>query len=141
MTGSEIFTLFTDPNPLCLNCGGPLDVNREQQQVICRACGWPAIDPPDYVFGPAPVDVGRQLVVSVVPRTFGRASITASAPDTHTLGLYDESWDYASPLRAIYALVEWVGTPHASEPEGWERHKPSHRRRPNGDPAHEYVSP
>lgn len=51
---------------------------------------------------------------------------------------WDEAWDYPNALDCLIAAVNWDGT---GEPEdGWERHQPSERRRPHGDPTREYVS-
>lgn len=142
MTGSRIYTLFDDPNPLCLNCGHPLTVDRERRTVLCPTCMWPAVQPPDYLFGPGPVEIGdRKLIVSIEPRTYGRAAITAGQRRDHELGVYDESWDYPSQQQAVYALLQWVGTSGMDEPVGWERHRPSNRRRPGGDPTREHVAP
>lgn len=142
MSGSRIYTLFDDPNPLCLNCGGPLTVDRDRRTVLCPACLWPEVQPPDYLFEPGRVDIdGRQLVVSIEPRTYGRATITAGRPEDHELGIYDQSWDYPDQQQAVYALLQWVGTSGMAEPAGWWRHKPSNRRRDGGDPAREHVRP
>ena len=51
-------------------------------------------------------------------------------------GTYDEQWLYDWRGDAIEAMQRWDG---AGEPSGWWRHPSSGRRRPNGDPALEYV--
>jgi hypothetical protein len=40
------------------------------------------------------------------------------------------------PLAAVLAAHEWDGT---GEPVGWMRHPQTGRRRPDGDPAREYI--
>lgn len=51
---------------------------------------------------------------------------------------YDDGWCYPTEEDAIVALVLWDGM---GEPTGWHRHPRSGRRRPEGDPAREYVNP
>lgn len=75
---------------------------------------------------------------AVVPRTFGRATLTVARTEADGLGLWDEGYDYESPDAALTALGEWILS-GAPEPEGWLRHVPSFRRRPEGDPAREVV--
>jgi len=54
------------------------------------------------------------------------------------------SWDQAYEFDdyhwadALIAFVEYGQNDY--EPSGWERHIPSERRRPGGDPAKEYIS-
>ncbi|HVK80886.1 MAG TPA: hypothetical protein VM915_09745 [Verrucomicrobiae bacterium] len=43
-----------------------------------------------------------------------------------------------SPGKARAALDEWMRNGNA-EPQGWHRHPPTGRRRPDGDAAGEYV--
>lgn len=50
---------------------------------------------------------------------------------------YADRWCYASEAKAREALEAWDGT---GEPTGWHRHPDSGRRRPDGDPAQEYVN-
>ena len=47
-------------------------------------------------------------------------------------------FDYQDPLAAVEAFQTWDGV---DEPVGWYRHRPSNRRRTNGDPSKEYVEP
>lgn len=51
---------------------------------------------------------------------------------------YDDGWCYKDVHHAFFALVEWDGE---GEPDGWFRHPPTGRRRPENDPAQEYVMP
>lgn len=46
--------------------------------------------------------------------------------------------DDAGTRAALRALHCWDGS---GDPEGWYRHKPSNRRRPDGDPSREEVRP
>jgi hypothetical protein len=43
--------------------------------------------------------------------------------------------------EAVTALVQWKLAGWADEPQGWQRHQPSDRRRPGGDPDQEYIAP
>ncbi|WP_046869335.1 hypothetical protein [Microvirga massiliensis] len=49
---------------------------------------------------------------------------------------YDDRWCYHSYQDAKQALEAWTGE---GEPSGWHRNPRSGRRRPDGDPAQEYV--
>jgi|SRR5882724_8772351 len=49
---------------------------------------------------------------------------------------YRDSWEYTVREPAIAAFVDWNGE---GEPEGWYRHPSSGRRRPDGDPAKEFI--
>ncbi|MFG7180689.1 hypothetical protein ACGYQ5_14270 [Burkholderia pseudomallei] len=51
---------------------------------------------------------------------------------------YGDRWCYHTYADAKAALTAWDGE---GEPSGWHRHPDSGRRRPNGDPAREYVNP
>ena len=51
-------------------------------------------------------------------------------------GCLDECWQYQDRAVAVAAARSWDGV---GEPEGWTRHWASGRRRPDGDPAREYV--
>lgn len=55
------------------------------------------------------------------------------------LDWYDSNWCYETPGQAIMAAEEWEPEKEA-DPEGWFRHPPTGRRRPNGDPEKEYVA-
>lgn len=90
----------------------------------------------DYIVRPCGLTDGR--IATVAPLTFGRALLTAATPENHVFGQYDECWYYETHQEAIYALILWDGT---GDPVGWTRHKPSNRRRPDGDPTREEVRP
>lgn len=49
-----------------------------------------------------------------------------------------EMFTFPDPVSAALAFIAWDGS---GEPSGWVRHQPSDRRRPDGDPSKEYVSP
>lgn len=79
--------------------------------------------------------------VEVMPLLFTAAIVTTPVlnPDGH-LSTYDDRWCYHSLEAAIAAADAWDPTIDA-EPAGWHRHPTSGRRRDNGDPVTEYVSP
>lgn len=52
---------------------------------------------------------------------------------------YDDRWCYQDLVLALAALRTW-NPGEEPEPTGWHRHPNSGRRRPNGNPAKEYVS-
>lgn len=50
---------------------------------------------------------------------------------------YDDAWCYPDVGTGLLAFATWDG--EGDPPEGWTRHPASGRRRPDGDPAQEYV--
>lgn len=68
----------------------------------------------------------------VVELMFGRARVVYG----NRLGA-EEMWDYDTADEAIFAQRQW--DPAGPELQGWVRHRPSNRRRPDGDPAREVV--
>lgn len=75
-------------------------------------------------------------VLSVLPMTFGKGRLCVQA---HVFSLcYEDVWCYPSVPAAIAAMEAWDGE---GEPTGWHRHPATGRRRPEGDPAKEYVHP
>lgn len=49
-------------------------------------------------------------------------------------------YTYPDPESAIRAFVKWLSEDEVQEePEGWHRHQPSNRRRPDGDSTKEYI--
>lgn len=53
---------------------------------------------------------------------------------------YFDRWCYKDEQAAVKALTDFVEEPPVGyEPVGWHRHPPTHRRRPGGDPALEYI--
>ncbi len=51
---------------------------------------------------------------------------------------YSRRWCYQTRQGAFEAMAAWDGL---GEPEGWHRSPETGRRRPNGDPALEYIEP
>lgn len=70
----------------------------------------------------------------VYEMTFGKGRICVGPADDPSG--FDDVWCYESVPAAIDALEVWDGE---GEPAGWMRHPRSGRRRPEGDPAQEYV--
>jgi hypothetical protein len=67
----------------------------------------------------------------------GQAQICIGDPFT-----CEHRYTYPDPETAMREFVKWVTEDEMQEePEGWHRHQPSNRRRPNGDPNHEYIRP
>lgn len=55
---------------------------------------------------------------------------------------YDDRWCYTTRQEAFAHACAWLmGEPMTAEPTGWHRHPPTGRRRVNGDPTTETVSP
>jgi hypothetical protein len=53
---------------------------------------------------------------------------------------YERRWCYESYADALRALAEWTTRDGEDEPGGWHRDPTTGRRRPDGDPAREYVN-
>lgn len=53
------------------------------------------------------------------------------------MGCHDEQYVYPSIEAAWAAVQDWDG--RGDPPDGWIRHQPSNRRRPDGDPTREFV--
>lgn len=66
--------------------------------------------------------------------TFGKGRI--SIGDDLTL---DSNWWFDSISAAVAAAEKW-DTETEKEPCGWFRHIETGRRRPDGDPAKEYIN-
>jgi hypothetical protein len=77
---------------------------------------------------------GRPNHAEVIALTFGRGRIVL----TDGVSVFD-GWWYDTPEAAVAALEAWARNHYGGEPEGWMRHPYSGRRRPDGDPAQEYV--
>jgi len=76
----------------------------------------------------------------VYPRAFG-AELTLSSGAFREL-VYHDVWTYDDLAGAVVGLLLWDVEREPHDPPGpWTRHRPSNRRRPDGDPAHEYVAP
>lgn len=76
-------------------------------------------------------------VLAVYPMIF-TTRLCIGTIDTWAFG-YQDAWCYPSPVSALLAMATWDG--EGDPPDGWTRHIGSGRRRPDGDPKQEYVSP
>ena len=52
---------------------------------------------------------------------------------------YADRWCFTDYAKARAALDAWDGE-EDTEPQGWHRHPPTGRRRPDGDASKEYVN-
>lgn len=52
-----------------------------------------------------------------------------------------DRWCYHSLGDAVVAMLNWGAFDFVGEPDGWHRHPSSGRRRENGDPSKEIISP
>lgn len=75
--------------------------------------------------------------VRVLPMIFTNRVTIGAVDDAYG---YDDGWCYNSHEAALAAAEAWDPRTQ-KEPEGWHRHPRSGRRRVDGDPATEYVSP
>jgi hypothetical protein len=75
-------------------------------------------------------------VVWLVSRLFTWALVVG--PDGE-LG-FEKHWCYATIQGAIQGARDWDGNHPETEPTGWIRDPYTGRRRPDGDPAREYVA-
>ena len=79
-------------------------------------------------------DLGDGVYAAVKPLMFHWTMIVGEIGDQCTIAdrfCYDEH-----PLKAVAALAAWDGN---GDPEGWQRHPATGRRRPDGDPTREYI--
>jgi hypothetical protein len=76
---------------------------------------------------------GRRI--AVIPLMY-TAAVIIGRP--HQATWYDDRWCYTSATAALAAAQAWDGT---GEPDGWHRHPPTGRRRPDGDPSKEHIHP
>lgn len=53
---------------------------------------------------------------------------------------FEKHWCYATREQAVRGALEWDGRYPDTEPTGWVRDPYTGRRRPDGDPAREYVA-
>ena len=73
--------------------------------------------------------------IAVLPRLYN-VIVLIGDQDDH-MG-YDTHWCYEDVAHAVVAAKAWDPAKD-KEPCGWFRHAASGRRRPDGDPAKEYV--
>lgn len=77
--------------------------------------------------------------LDVLPMLGGKGRLTLTLASTPMPEYqYDNCWCYERADRALEEHATWDGT---GDPTGWIRNPPTGRRRPNGDPAGEYVNP
>lgn len=77
---------------------------------------------------------GRLL--SLEPLLFGAARLHVVEDERLTASA--SIYDFTDLAVALEQLHRWNGD---GEPRGWYRHRPSNRRRPDGDPEREHVAP
>lgn len=77
------------------------------------------------------LDDGRYILAH--PLLFHWTMIVGRIGDTWG---FDTRYCYADEALALAALSKWDGN---GDPEGWHRHPDTSRRRPDGDPALEYI--
>lgn len=75
-------------------------------------------------------------VIDVVKLLHGYANIAITKPEDMLFSVYSDVWQYQSLTAALAAHKAWDGV---GEPTGWYRHYASARRRPDGDPAKEFI--
>jgi hypothetical protein len=75
-------------------------------------------------------------VLHLTPMLFGNLQLGLSQ-DAETQ-CFDGIWCYHDSDAAWRAVLGWNGH---GDPEGWYRHNPTARRRPDGTPESEYVEP
>ena len=81
-------------------------------------------------------DLNDWTYVMIRPLLFHWMMIRGDFEDL--IGYWDR-WCYADAAGARKALDAFPESPGSDyEPEGWHRHPPSGRRRPDGDPSREY---
>lgn len=75
-------------------------------------------------------------MIDVIALMHGYANIAITTPFDMLFNVYSDVWQYQSVQAALAAHDAWDGV---GEPTGWYRHPASGRRRPDGDPAKEFV--
>jgi hypothetical protein len=98
-------------------------LNAERGREICEANHYT-----DYTVFPN----GRDACISRMMFTYALLS------DLAEWG-YGDRWCYDSLWAAMEGMAEWASRGGEGEPTGWHRHVDTGRRRPDGDPAKEYV--
>jgi len=87
---------------------------------------------PDYLLRRRLPD-GR--LIAVLPLLFEGARLGIGDDST-----FDDCWDYEDRMWAALAALAW-DPDTAPEPVGWDVHRPSGRRHPDGDASAEYIWP
>lgn len=78
------------------------------------------------------LDDGRTLALEPL-LTGMRIHVVRDRRDSASTSIYD----FTDHVVAMKAFIQWDGE---GDPVGWYRHRPSNRRRPDGDPTKEYVA-
>jgi hypothetical protein len=100
------------------------------------AGGWAVLEWDEDVAGWVVKDAPDGRRVWVTPMMF-TAAIIIGPPDAWE---YDDRWCYATSALAVARAKAWSAEP-GTEPDGWHRHPATGRRRPDGEPAREYLMP
>lgn len=80
-----------------------------------------------------------QRRLMVMPLFWGYANLGISPkPPLENAGVFYDSWQFPTHEAALHAFRTW-NPEESPEPEGWDRHVNSGRRRPGGDKSKEYV--
>lgn len=61
--------------------------------------------------------------------------LTVTLPENVDM-CWEDAWCFRDPVAAYVAIATWNGE---GEPDGWIKHPPSGRARPDGTPASEYC--
>jgi len=81
-------------------------------------------------------------LLAVVPQSASNAQLgLGMAPPFEDLPAFADSWDYASPVKATWALLTFDPTSITKEPHGWKRHETTGRYRIQGQRRLEYIKP
>ena len=75
-----------------------------------------------------------EYFIAVLPMTFGKGRIIYAEDECGILN----AWCYTYYHDAMIAMFEWDKSGD-KEPSGWIRNPFDGRRRPDGDPAKEYI--
>lgn len=75
-------------------------------------------------------------VTGIIGRMFGACDIFRSLNATNRM--IEEQWTFTSYALAVIQLLSWSPLDRP-DPDEWIRHRPSGRRRENGDPATETI--
>ncbi len=93
---------------------------------------FPLVDDHGFI---ARKDLEDGRYITLTPQLYGTLLTLSQAGNEYG---YSEAYTYDNPEKAVASYEAWEGN---GEPNGWIRHIPSNRRRPNGDAAQEHVSP
>lgn len=93
------------------------------------------VENPSYAIGGMIADSGEYWIV--MSQLFNAAVIRGRLDAEG----YDQIWEFADHDLAMFSVLDWKKAGFEGEPEGWVRHRPSNRRRPDGDSTKEEVRP